>query len=420
MAAHAEIDKLLKEDIITESKSPWCSCPVIVPKPDGRIRFCIDYRKVNEITKKDAYLVHDMDLILDNLRNAEFLSTIDLSQAYHQIPMDEDSKEITAFIVQGKGLFEYKRMPYGLTNAPATFQRAMDQLFGPTWAPNVFVYMDDIIIATKTFEEHTYWLRKVLRRLKDANLRVNREKSKFCRPEAKFLGYIVDRNGLRTDPDKTKAVLDCKPPKNIKQLKGFLGMIGWYARFLKNLAEIRQPLTELTRKNVAWHWREEQQNAFEKLKKMLTEAPVLARPNHDLPFTLQTDASNFAIGAVLSQNIDGEEHPIAYASRTLTKAERNYTTTEKECLAVIWAVDKYRGYILGTKFTVITDHSSLRWLHNLKDPTGRLARWATALQAHNLEMIHRKGTLHKVPDFLSRSIDEIECIAATTEIGMDE
>ncbi|KAL7306164.1 hypothetical protein TKK_0001610 [Trichogramma kaykai] len=162
-----------------------------------------------------------------------------IDQAYHQIPLEIDSREITAFMVPNKGLYQYKRLPYGLTNAPASFQRAMDEFFGPEWAPQVFIYMDDIIIATKTFNEHTEWLRRVLTKLRDVQLRVNKDKSKFCCSEAKFLGYVVDRHRLRTDPDKTKAVLECKPPNNIKKLKGFLGMVGWYARFLKNLADVR-------------------------------------------------------------------------------------------------------------------------------------------------------------------------------------
>ncbi|KAL7292652.1 hypothetical protein TKK_0013778 [Trichogramma kaykai] len=419
-AAHEEVDRLIREDIIEESDSPWCNCPVIVPKSNGKIRFCIDFRKINQITKKDAYPMHHMDSILDNLRNAVYLSKIDLSQAYHQIPLHPDSMKITAFALENKGLFHYKRLPYGLCNSPATFQRAMDNLFGPKWQPYVFIYMDDIIIATPTFAEHKDWVTKVIEKLNEAELTINKEKSEFCCEQVKFLGYIIDREGLRTDPEKVKAVLDCKSPKNIKQLKSFMGMVGWYSRFLPNLAEIRTPLTKLTQKGIAWHWNIEQEDAFNKLKLMLTQAPVLARPNPDLPFTLQTDASDFALGAVLTQIIDGEEHPIAYASRALSRQERNYTVTEKECLSVIWAVEKYLGYILGSHFTVITDHTNLKWLHNLRDPTGRSARWATALQAHSMEIIHRKGALHKDPDYLSQSIEEVAGIDTTTVENLDK
>ncbi|KAL7297476.1 hypothetical protein TKK_0009845 [Trichogramma kaykai] len=394
--AHEEVDRLYNESIIEKSECSWSSCPVIVPKKDGKIRFCIGFRKVNMITKKDAYPMHHIDSVLDNLRNAEFLSKIDLCQAYHQIPLHPDSKEITAFAVQGKGLFHHKRLLYGLTNAPASFQRAMDNLFGPEWQPHVFIYMDDIIIATATFEEHRFCLKKVIEKLNEVDLTINKKKSEFCCEQVQFLGYVVDREGLKTDPDKIRAVLDCARPKTMKQLKSFMGIDRM--------------------KNVTWHWGEEQENAFPTLKKKLTEAPVLARPDPDKTFTLQTDASNYALGAVLTQEFDGEEHRIAYASRALTKQERNYTVTEKECLAVLWAMEKYRGYILGTNFKVITDHASLKWLHNLRDPSGRLARWATALQAYNMDISHRKGAFHKVPDYLSRSIDEIAAIKSKDAI----
>ena len=189
-------------------------------------------------------------------------------------------------------------------------------------------------------------------------------------------------------------------------------MVGWYARFIPALADLKLPLTTLLKKDVKWQWGTEQQEAFEALRVKLTQAPVLARPHQNRPYILQTDASQNALGAVLCQELGGEEHPIAYASRTLSKAELNYTVTEKECLAVLWAVEKFRGYLLGEKFQVITDHSSLKWLNTLKEPTGRLARWATALQAYDMTIIHRKGALHKVPDTLSRIPQDEQPLAA--------
>ena len=419
-AVNEEIDRMLREGIIEPSESPWCSCPVIVPKGDGKIRFCVDYRSLNHVTKKDAYPLPHMDMLLDNLRNARYLSKIDLRQAYHQIPLDPASREYTAFAIQGKGLFQFRRLPYGLSNAPASFQRAMDAIFGPAWQPYVFVYMDDIIVSTETFEEHLVWLEKTLKKLKEIKLQVNPDKCDCGVPEVKYLGYVINKDGLKTNSEKIDPILNYPTPRNLKQLRRFIGMVGWYARFIKDLSSLKVPLNELLKKDVSWHWGEPQQRAFEKLLLSLTQAPVLARPDPNIPFCLQTDASNVALGAVLTQNIDGEEHPIAFASRALTKAEKNYTVTERECLAVLWAVEKFRGYLLGEKFTVITDHSSLRWLHNLKDPTGRLARWATALQAYDMEIIHRKGALHKVPDALSRAFEE-ECgVAAATTIDLDK
>ena len=411
-AAQAEVDRMLLEGIIEPSESPWCSCPVIVPKANGKYRFCIDYRKVNEVTKKIAYPLRNMDDILDKLRAARYISKLDLSQAYHQIPLERDSKEITAFAVAGRGLFHFNRLPYGLTNAPAVFQKGMDQLIKPQWEPHVFVYLDDVIIVTTTFDEHVEWLQKVLTALKQVNLQINREKSEFCCSEVKYLGYVVNEEGLRTDEEKIRPILEYPPPTNLKQLRRFLGMIGWYARFIANLAKIKVPLTNLMKKDVRWQWLEEQEKAFQRLKLALTQAPVLARPDLALPFCLQTDASDYAIAGVLTQVISGEEHPICYVSRTLSKAERNYTVTEKECLAVLWAVERLRGYLQGEQFTVITDHHSLLWLNNLRDPAGRLARWNTTLQAYDIKFVHRKGALNKVPDALSRAMEDSQSLAA--------
>uniref|UniRef100_A0ABD2WNZ3 RNA-directed DNA polymerase n=1 Tax=Trichogramma kaykai TaxID=54128 RepID=A0ABD2WNZ3_9HYME len=414
-AAQAEVDRMLREEIIEKSESPWHSCPVIVPKPNGKYRFCLDYRQVNAVTKKNAYPMRHMDDILDKLREAKFISKLDLSQAYHQILLEEKSKEITAFSVQGRGHFQFRRMPYGLTNAPGTFQALMDRLIGPEWEPHVFSYLDDIIIVTNDFEEHLIWLKRVLSALKEANLQINREKSEFLCSEVKYLGYVVDGGGLRVDNDKVKPIVDYPAPVNTKQLKRFLGMIAWYGRFIKDAAELKAPLTELLRKDVAWNWTEKHQKAFEELKAALTEAPVLIRPNFEKPFSVQTDASDFAVAGVLSQEIDGEEHPIYFVSRTLNKAERNYTVTEKECLAVLFTVEKLQGYLRGERFKVITDHHSLLWLNNLKDPAGRLARWHTRLQAFDIEFVHRKGSAHQLADSLSRACEgQIELAVMTT------
>ncbi|XP_066585575.1 uncharacterized protein [Prorops nasuta] len=416
--AHEEVDKLLGEGIIEPSTSAWASCPVIVPNPGGKYRFCIDFRRVNEVTRKDAYPIPHIDSILDKLRHARYISTLDLSQVYFQIPLGDESREITAFIVPGKGLFQFRRMRYGLTNAPATFQRMMDQLIPPEFDPYVFVYLDDIIIVTNTFAEHLGWLERVLNIIRFAGLEINREKSKFCRSQVRFLGYLINLNGLAPDPERTAPLMNYPPPKDLKTLRRFLGMVGWYARFLPNLSKDKIPLVLLLHKGVRWHWNQEQQTSFERLKEALCSAPVLARPDFSRPFQVQTDASDYAIGAVLTQRHGTEEHPIVFANRVLSKEERNYTTTEKECLAVVWAIRKLRPYLEGYHFTVVTDHSSLRWLHNLKDPVGRLGRWALKLQHHSFDVVHRKGALHHVPDALSRALPvgtENECVSAVNE-----
>ena len=423
--ANETVKELLEKGIIEKSASPWSSAPVMVKKSDGTTRFCIDYRDLNHVTKKDAYPIPSMESILDRLRKARYISKIDLKQAYHQIPMERSSKQYTAFSIPGSGLYQYRRMPFGLTNAPATFQRLIDALFGPTEHPKfeqyVFGYLDDLIIVTEDFEMHRKLLEMVLKRLRNAGLIVNLKKCEFGCKRVTYLGLLLDNEGLRPDPERIAPILKQPAPRNIKELRSFLGCVGWYAKFLKDNSEIKIPLVKLLRKDQKWEWKEEQQEAFEKLKRALTEAPVLARPDFTKPFKVQTDASNFAIGAVLTQESEDGEHPIIYISRVLNAAERNYSVTEKELLGVIWAIKKFRPYIEGYKFEVVTDHSALKWLNKFKDPTGRLARWALELQQWDFEITHRKGKYHNVPDFLSRGIIEGgEEVAAVEEIKDEE
>ncbi|XP_015118528.1 uncharacterized protein LOC107042140 [Diachasma alloeum] len=337
--------------------------------------------------------------ILDELRKAQYITTLDLSQAYFQIELDETSREITTFVVPGSGLFQFKSMPYGLTNAPAIFQRLLDKIVGISLHPSVYVYLDDIIIISRTFDEYLSMLEEVLRRLKDAQLVINREKSEFCCSQVKYLGFLVNSAGLQIDPEKVEAVLQYPVPQNLKQLRRFLGMASWYRRFIPGFATVAEPLTRLMKKSQAWEWMEEQARALDTLKRHLTSSPTSACPDFSQPFTLQTDVSSVPIGAVLTHEIDGEERVIAYASRALTETDKCYTVTEQECLAEIWAIEKFHCYLE----VIVVDHSSLRWLHNLRNPTGRLARWALSLLEYDYQIIHIKGALHHVLDALSRA-----------------
>ena len=397
-----EVAEMEKEGIIEPSNSAWSSPVVIVKKKNGKARFCIDFRKVNEVTEKDAYPLPQVTATLDKLRGARYLTTLDLKSGYWQVPLTPDSRPVTAFTVPGKGLMQFRVMPFGLHSAPATFQRLLDNIIGPALEPHVFVYLDDIIIISQDFEGHLKLLAEVFRRLREAHLRLNPEKCRFCVDRLTYLGHVVDRGGIRTDPEKVSAVSQWPAPQSVKQIRQFLGMASWYRRFIKSFSTISAPLTRLTKKNAKWTWGDEETEAFNTLKTALTTAPVLACPDFDRRFYLQTDASTSGLGAVLTQYHEDGERVIAYASRTLNGAERNYSATELECLAVVWGIRRMRTYLEGYAFTVITDHQSLRWLQKMESPTGRLARWLFELQQFEFEIKYRKGTLNRVADALSR------------------
>lgn len=300
-------------------------------------------------------------------------------------------------------------MPFGLKNAPAVWQRLMDKIIGADLEPFVFVYLDDIIVITETFEKHLEILSILFGRLRDAGLTLSREKSHFCKPELKYLGYIVDKHGLRVDPEKVDAITKIPVPKTVEEVRSFIGLASWYRRFVPSFSAVLFPITQLLQKNGKFVLSSECDNAFKTVKECLVSAPLLSCPDFSLPFTVQTDSSDFGLGAVLSQQTSDGEKVVCYLSPSLTKAERKYSTTEKELLCVVWALEKLRPYIEGSHFTVITDHYSLIWLHNLKDPNGRLSRWAVRLQQFDFTIIHRKGKNHVVPDYLSRSVPLVDC-----------
>ena len=251
---------------------------------------------------------------------------------------------------------QFREMPFGLYSAPATFQRLLDTVLGPELEPNVFVYLDDIIVISHTFSEHLTMLAEVFHRLRRAKLRINPDKCKFCVDELRYLGHIVSRDGIRTDPEKTKAIDQWPAPTTVRQVRQFLGIASWYRRFVENFATVAAPLVALTRKRAKWKWETPEQEAFEALKSRLTSSPILACPDFTRPFQFQTDASTSGLGAVLTQFFPDGEWVIAYASRTLNAAEKNYSPTELEYLAVVWGIRRLRGYLEGYRFTVITSH----------------------------------------------------------------
>ncbi|CAF4673584.1 unnamed protein product, partial [Rotaria socialis] len=379
---------MLDQGIISPSASPWASPVILVPKKDGTLRFCVDYRKLNSVTIRDAYPIPRIDDTLDSLQEAKFVSTLDLRSGYWQVEMDKNSREKTAFVTH-KGLFEFNVMPFGLTNAPATFQRLMDiVLAGLKWQC-CLVYIDDVVIFSPTFEQHIIDLEKVFQALQSANLTLKASKCQFCRREMRYLGHIITQNGIKPDPDLIKSVTNFPQPKKIKDVQSFL---------------VQQQLRNSQKGNHHLNWSRGCTDAFEILKKRLTNAPIMNTPNFEQPFILELDACEYGVGAVLTQEYEEKKYVIAYASRTLSTAERNYGATEREALAIVWATKHFRPYLEGNKIYVRSDCKALEWMRTAKDVTGRLARWAMKLSAYQIEEIkYRPGKLNANADSLSRN-----------------
>ena len=346
---------------IEPSDSPWASPVVLVTKKDGSTRFCVDYRRLNSLTVKDAYPLPRIDDSLRLLGNQQWFSTMDLASGYWQVAMSPEAKRKAAFVTN-EGLFQFRVMPFGLCNAPATFERLMDRvLCGMRWS-RCLVYLDDVISFGKSVPEALMRLEEVLTRLSEFGLQLKAKKCTFMQTEVAFLGHIVGRTGLACDPEKLSAVRNWHEPNRVKAVRQFVGFVGYYRWFVKNFAELADPLVALTRKGVPFMWGSDQQKAFDALKACLLSAPILGFPTEDDRFVLDTDASLFAIGGVLNQVQNGEEVVIAYASRSLRISQRRYCTTRREMLAAVVMCTHFRSYLRGSQFTLRTDHSSLRWL----------------------------------------------------------
>lgn len=399
-----QVSEMLAAGVIRPSCSPWAAPVVLVRKKNGTLRFCVDYRELNKHTIPDSYPLPRIDDTIDTVRNARFFSSLDLRAGYWQINVAEEDKFKTAFRTPS-GLYEFNRMPFGLRTAPSTFQRAMNTVLGPLKDHGCVVYLDDILVVGTTEEEHLRNLDEVLERLYNAGFRLNREKCQFGLTAISYLGYSISEKGVQPLPERISAVTNFPTPTCIKQLQSFLGIASYLRKFVANFASTAAPLTDLLKKNMQFTWGQSQEWAFQSLKHQLTDCPILSHFNEDWTTEVHTDASQVGLGAVLVQrDPDGAEHVVAYASRKLSDAESHYHSNELECLAVVWSVDdKFRHYLLGRHFTVVTDNTAISWMFSKQHLKHKFARWIIRLQEYDYSVRHRAGTLNQVADALSRN-----------------
>ena len=402
------IQQMMEQDVIEPCTSEWASPVVFAPKKDGSTRFCVDYRRLNAVTKPDVYPLPRMDDCLDSLGDAMIFTTLDANSGYWQLPVAEEDRDKTTFTTFA-GTFRYKRMPFGLRNAPATFQRALDIILSGVRWQTCLIYLDDVIIFSKDIESHLKDVDEVLRLLHQAGVTLKLKKCSWFTKKVHYLGHDITPGKLAVAKAPTDSFAKATFPTNITQLRSFLGAANVYRRFIRNYAHVSKPLTAMLCKDADVDWSsptDKQLEAFEHLKSRLTTPPILSLPKKGRPFMIDTDASKYQLGAALLQQQD-EEDPkdwklIGFYSKTLNETEQRYSTTELECYAVVWSVLYLRPYIEGTHFKVRTDHEALKWLMTLTDPSGRLTRWRLRLAEFDYEITYRPGRVHQVPDALSR------------------
>ena len=401
----AHVDKMLQAGVIQPSSSDWASAPVLVRKKDGGVRWCVDYRALNDVTIKDTFPLPLLDDCVASLTGNRWFSKLDANAAYLQIGTHPDDRKKTAFITK-YGLFEFTRMGFGLCNAPATFSRAIALVLDRLNWEIALAFLDDILVLGTTPETHLVNLRQVFDRFREYGLRFKPRKCELFRQRVQFLGRTISAEGVEMGDQYISAIKDWKVPQNTKDTQRFLGFANYHRQFIANFSEIAAPLYAVTGKN-KFKWGDEQQRSFDELREVLTKPPILAIPTRDDYFILDTDASDVAVGAELSQVQNGRERTLAYASAVLNSEQRNYCTTRKELLAVVLFCRHFQYFLKGRMFTVRTDHNSLRWLTNFKQLGSQLARWMTELADYDMEIKHRPGAKHLNADGLSRSDDRI-------------
>lgn len=400
-----QVNAMLEGNIIQSSKSAWNSPLLVVPKKSGvngekKWRVVVDFRKLNDITISDAFPLPNITEILDQLGNSRYFSTLDLASGYHQIAMHESDRAKTAFSTQNSH-FEFLRMPFGLKTAPATFQRLMNSVLTGLQGLKCYVYLDDVVVYGTSLSDHNSKLLDVFHCFRENNLKLQPEKCNFLCTEVVFLGHLITNEGIKPDPKNVRSVQEFPTPTNQTEIKSFLGMTGYYRKFIHHYAEIAKPLTLLLRDNVKFIWNAFCEEAFVKLKYLIINPPVLQYPDFNKEFILTTDASKIALGSVLSQ---GEKDlPVAYGSRGLNKPEENYSATELEMLAIVWSVQNFRPYLYGRHFKIYTDHKPLTYIFSVKDPSSRLMRWRLKLEEYDFEVLYKPGRKNVIADALSRA-----------------
>jgi hypothetical protein len=402
-----ELERMQRENIIEAVKfSEWATPIVPVLKPDGTVRICGDYKiTVNRESKVEQYPIPRLEDLLVKLGGGKLYSKLDMSHAYNQLLLSEESQNILTLNTH-KGLFRVKRLPYGVSSAPAIFQRTVESLVGDI--PGVVCYLDDILIAGQTEAEHVARLNEVLDRLRKAGLKLKKEKCVFMVPEVVYIGHKISTEGVSPLGEKIEAIQKVPVPKNVTDLQAFLGLLNYYHRFLPNVAGLLAPLHELLRKGVVWRWGNRQQAAFEASKRLLQSDRVLVHYRSDSDLVLSCDSSGFGLGAVLSRRLsDGSERPISFASRSLSAAEKSYSTLDREACAVMFAVRKFHRYLMGRKFSIVTDHKPLIYLFSETKSTPQMSsarrlRWSLELGSYDYQIVHRAGKDNQNADALSR------------------
>ena len=402
-----ELDRLERSGVLERvDHSSWAAPIVVVPKRDGQVRICGDYKvTVNPVLDVDQYPLPRPEDLFATLAGGKYFSTLDLSHAYNQIVLDDDARHFLT-INTHRGLYRYTRLPFGVASAPSLFQKAMDQII--QGIDGVLCYLDDILVSGKSKEEHLENLQKVLQRLKEHGLRVKKTKCSFMKTSVRYLGHYIDADGIHATDDKIEAIVNAPTPKNVTELRSFLGLLNYYGRFIPNLASLLHPVNKLLRHGVKWHWSEACENAFRMAKEKIVSPNVLVHYDPSRQITLAADASAYGIGAVISHTMeDGTERPIAFASRTLSPSEKNYSQIEKEALSLVFGVSKFHSYLYGRHFTLVTDHKPLTCIFGPKKgvPTiaaARLQRWALKLSAYSYTIRFCCTNEHSNADGLSR------------------